>query len=144
MESIKCDYVFDLDLELQYTNNKEYRACVRNLFKIDSSKYNEELKEKLNDPDLDDETRDELEYDQEVALAAMDWIFDKTHTNTLFQKLYKNAAGKMLSINYDIGLAVLMSYDYLVVFHNCLKEFVKNPGLFDETNPVYLSVLEKL
>ena len=144
IESIENDYDLDLDLELQYTNNKEYRKCVRKLFKIDSTKYNEELKEILNDPDLDDETRDELEYDEEVALSAMDWIFDKTHINPLFQKLYKNAAGKMLSSNIDIGLAVLMCYDYLVVFHNCLKEFLKNPLGFNESNPAYLAVLEKL
>ena len=144
MEFIDNNYDFDIDLELQYTNNKEYRACIRKLFKIDSSKYSEETKEKLNDPDLDDETRDELDYDEKIALAAMDWIFDKTHKNPLFQKLYKNAAAKMFSSNNDIGLAVLMCYDYLVVFHNCLKEFLKNPLGFNELNPVYLTVLAKL
>jgi hypothetical protein len=144
MEFIDNNYEFEIDLELQYTNNKEYRECIRKLFKIDSSKYSEETKEKLNDPDLDDETRDELEYDEESALAAMDWIFDKTRKNPLFQKIFESAAAKMLSSNYEIGFAVLMSYDYLVVFHNCLKEFLKNPVGFNESNPAYLTVLAKL
>ena len=61
-----------------------------------------------------------------------------------FQKLYDGAAGKMLSQDREIGLAVLYSYDYMFYFHNCFVEYYKNPTEFDDKKDSYIQLIKKL
>jgi hypothetical protein len=134
------DFIYPIDLEIQYNNNIEYRHYLRMLFKMNSSNFSEEsLLE-----DLDDETRDELEYDESSAIMGMDWIYSKICDNTLFQILFDKAAAKFLSENREIGIAVLLSYDYLALFHNCMRTYLTNPADFTEIHPTYLALFEKL
>jgi hypothetical protein len=64
----------------------------------------------------DPESYDELLYDDDSMKRGMDAILDKTRENPLFINLYTLAAGKFLTENIEIGLCVLLSYDYFADF----------------------------
>ena len=132
------EYHYPLTVEIKYTNNAEWRRCLRHIFQMDSTKY-----PALVD-DIDDESKDELEYDEISSSQALDYIFKKTQYNTLFQCIFEKAAALMFSIDHEIGLTILFSYDYLDVFHACLVLFLETPDLFTETSDVYKALHKKL
>ena len=101
---------YNLELRLnQYTNDKEYRETLRQLFSMQ--------KVVAHCEEIDDITNDENDYDTDSASKAMDFIYEATKTNNVFQILYDSAAGKMLSQDREIGLAILYSYDYMLLFN---------------------------
>jgi len=132
-------YVYPVDFQIQYNNNTEYRNCLRKVFKMNPSKY-----PPINSTYMDDESRDELEYDEEAAGIAMNTVFEKTKNIFLFQFLYEKAAARMLSADKTIGLSVLCCYDNFDGFHNCLVEYFNNPTQFDKTNLKYQEILNRL
>jgi len=83
--------------------------------------------------DIDKVSRDELEYDDDASDKAMEYVINQTRNNPLFHVLYEQAATFMFSTNVDIGLAVLFSYDYLLLFHNCLTDYFKSLRESDNT-----------
>ena len=124
-----------------YTNNTEYRQCLRQVFQMNSKNYPETIEQI---PDLDDETRDEMSYDETAASATMDYILATTKDNPLFQTLYDLAAGRMFSTDRDIGLTVLLSYDLLKLFYPCFIDFVQNRSSFNESSQSYCAVHKAL
>ena len=126
---------YNFDLTIQYNSNEEYRKCIRELF------YMENI---IGNDDIDDETKDELDYDDETISKTMDLLFDMTKNNTLFQELYDLAAGLMFSTNREIGIVVLFSYDNLPLFHNCLASFYREPELYNEKNEHFIRLNQKL
>jgi len=98
----------------------------------------------LNLEAIDEETRDELTYDEKTVSSVMDELFTLTKDHALFQKLYDSAAEKMFSTDRDIGMAVLFSFDYLPFFYKCLVVFLKTPYEFTETNAHYVSLWKKI
>jgi 5'-deoxynucleotidase YfbR-like HD superfamily hydrolase len=129
-----------------YSTTREYRACLRNMFQMDPSKYRDTLKtyeDALHD-DFDDETRDEMSYDEDAAKLVMDAVFDATKRDPLFQTLYDMAAARMFSTDRDIGLAVLFSYDYLSKFHACVVQFTETPEQFSTNSVAYQSMVAAL
>lgn len=129
---------YNINLDVTYQNNEQYRASLRHLFYMDISMC------PLTMESIDEETRDELMYDEATVSKVMDELFVLTFENPLFQKLYDSAAEKMISTNREIGQAVLFSYDYLALFHKCLAGFIKNPETFDENNEYYVSLIKKI
>ena len=128
---------YNLELRLnQYTNDKEYRETLRQLFSMQ--------KVVAHCAEIDDITNDENDYDTDSASKAMDFIYESTKTNNVFQILYDSAAGKMLSQDREIGLAVLYSYDYMLLFHNCFVEYYKNPSEYDEKKDSFIQLSKKL
>ena len=125
-----------LSSTLQYTNDEEFRSCLRTVFNM--------MQKKDDDKDLDEITRDENNYDFEAATKAMDFVFDETKENPLFCKLYDLAAAKMFSTDRSIGLAVLFSYDNLKDFHHCLWDFFTNKDLFNENSDSYKVIFRKI
>jgi len=128
---------YPLDKKIQYGTNEQYRICFRELCKmkpivIDSSS-----------TELDEETIDEQDFDMDAASKTMDYIWEQTKSHLLFHKLYEKAAAIMLSENKEIGLSIMISYDYLDVFHACFCEFMRDPVFFSESNVFYLLVLER-
>jgi hypothetical protein len=96
-----------------YSNNKEYREVVRKYFKMELA----DLEKKWDHlKDIDPESYDELIYDTEAVGRGMNLIFDKTKENPKFMTLYKLAAGCFLSEDAEIGLCVLLTYDYFADF----------------------------
>jgi hypothetical protein len=101
-----------------YSNNEEYRATIREYFKMDV-KDREMTYEYLKESDP--ESYDEMLYDDAAMKKGMDDILEKTKDNRLFQQLYLLAAGKFLSEDAEIGLCVLLTYDYFADFCNLLE-----------------------
>ena len=108
--------------KLQYSNNTEYRQCIRSVFNMNAEVYNNNINklETENNETLDDETRDEISYDDNTANKTLDYVFELTNLHPLFNTLYLSAAAKMISTDPSIGIAVLFSYDYFEEFHKCI------------------------
>lgn len=128
---------YNLDLQLTpYHNDIEYRETLRKVFTMRKIvTYCEEI---------DEITNDENDYDTDSASKAMDFVYEETKDNVFFQKLYDSAAGKMLSQDREIGLAVLYSYDYMIYFHNCFIDYYKNPSEFNDSKDTYIQLSKKL
>lgn len=101
------------------------------------------MKEQEKDENIDSITNDENNYDEETMARSMDFIYEKTKHHLLFQTLYQHGAARMFSLNNEIGLAVLCSYDYFHLFHLCLRDFVQEYQI-TETNINYQKLLQKL
>ena len=127
---------YNTKLVIQYSNDGEYRASLREIF---SMKRVIEI-----DPDLDEISRDEQDYDIDAASQKMDFIFERTSGHPRFQELYDIAASKMISMDRNIGLSVLFSYDYFALFHRCLCSFFADPDEFDETNAAFVALKKKI
>lgn len=129
-------YSYPTDLTISYTNDEEYRKIIRRVFQMKSDSY-----PYIVHSDIDAVSRDELEYDETSAYSAMEYIFDKTRRVPPFIAIYEQAASFMFSTDINIGMAVLFSYDYLLLFHNCLKDFFtllsRNEGPFTIENENY-------
>ena len=134
------EFVYPMDLVMNYKDNGEYRAVLRTLFQMNTANYNE----LAMDETLDDITRDEMAYDEPATIKGMDWIYSKIQDQPLFQALLDKAAAKFLSEDRTIGLTVLICYDYLALFHECIKDFLNAPSEFTETSPSYLVLLTKM
>ena len=131
---------------ISYSNNTEYRQCLSKIFNINITpqNYNNPDLEnilKQNEETLDEETLDELCYDESCASAIMDKWYADTASNPQFQKLYDLAAAKMISTDREIGLAVLLSYDYLQVFYPYLMVHLSKGN---SANYLYDAILRKL
>ena len=100
-----------------YTNDKEYREFIR---KICSMKSNQLAT--LEQNDIDDITHDEWNYDADAMKIWLDHIYEITNNDQIFIRLYLTAAGTMLSEDAQIGLAVLISYDYFYDFYQNLSK----------------------
>jgi len=118
-----------------YYNDVSYRQCLRNMF---------EMNEKIPHKEIDDITNDENNYDEESMSKAMDIVYEKTKDNILFQNLYQHGAAKMFSLDQEIGMAVLCSYDYFHLFHMCLQDFFLQSSQFNEENESYKRLIHKI
>jgi len=124
MESGK-KYQYPVSLQVDYSNTREYRQCIRRIFCMDSSNY------PVVDSDMDEESKDENEYDDIASAEALDIIYHRTMESPVFQELYLLAAARMFSTEPDIGIAILFSYDYLFYFHQLLVEYFQHDDVFD-------------
>lgn len=128
------------NMRIQYSNTTEYRQLLRDLFSMDKKNYPVHSL----DPDIDVESKDELEYDEEAAKAFMDNVYNKTKNIPLFRDIYLRGASFMLSQDMNIGIAIMFSYDYLNFFIPCYMDFCKNPDNFNKQNASYQNLYQKL
>lgn len=135
---------YPTNIIINYKNTNEYRKCIRELFEMNPEIYKHKIKEieNHNNEILDDETRDEISYDDISSKKMLEYIFKETRNITEFSELYKKAAARMFSIDETIGQAILFSYDYLYDYHNCLVDFFN--GGFNENSNSYRELLRKL
>ena len=124
---------------MNYTNNTQYRQCIRNYFNMNPSNCSQNIQQ-----DWDEETIDEMSYDDSAISKGLDAIYDKTKDNVLFKTIYENAAAKMISTNHEIGMAVCISYDYFKYFHACILLYDRDPTAFTETSQEYQTMIQKL
>jgi hypothetical protein len=132
------------NFKMDYNDNKGYRQSLRGLFEMNSKNYEDRINSIKSIEELDEETEDEISYDEKAASETMDQIYSKTKNNVLFKNLYKIAASKMLSEDETIGQAVLFSYDYLKDFYLCLVDFYNEPENFTDKNHKYINLLKKI
>ena len=98
---------------IDYTDGFEYRVCIRKLFKMKDIVIED-------DPDLDDVTRDEMNFDEEAARLSHRQIYELLKDNLLFYDLFIKAASFMISEDPEVGFCILLSYDYLKPFYPVL------------------------
>jgi len=135
------EYPLDYDMPA-YTTNAEYRECLRRLFSMDPANYPENTR--IYAEEWDTETLDEMCYDNETASKIMDFVYAKTKDNDLFQKLYDLAAARMISMDREVGLCILFSYDFMGQFHRCVVDFLRTPATWTSTAESYVALLKKL
>ena len=128
---------YKVETKLEYNNTTEYRQCCRDLFGMKPHIYKQKINhiETHNKEKLDNESQDELAYDDLAVTEMIDYIYNETIDLPIFNKLYILAASVMLSEDPEIGIAVLFSYDYMKIFHECLIEFFLFNKLDDNFKP---------
>jgi hypothetical protein len=119
--------MYNITTHVNYFDNASYRDNLRAAMNMNIKTIN--IQWGQMDDDLDDETIDELLFDSASTTTCMDYIYDKTKNNVYFAEVYRLAAGKMMSTDPNIGLAVLFSYDYFALFHNCLVDYFTNKDI---------------
>jgi hypothetical protein len=129
------DINYNFNSIIKYNDNNEYRKCIRELFYMNTISIND---------DIDEVTKDEMDYDDETISKTMGQLFTLTKDNLCFQQLYELAAALMISTNKEIGQVVLFSYDNLPFFHSCLASFYREPENFNENNTCFLNLKRKL
>jgi len=123
-----------------YSNNKEYRESLRLFFNMDISNIKSEIKH----CNYDDETYDELLFDESAVNRSMTNIIEKTKGNLLFDELYDLASAKMFSTSKETGLCILLSYDFFSDFYHLWNSYIENPNIFSKTNEFYILLQNKL
>ena len=137
---------YDTELQVEYADSKQYRECLRQLFRMagQPAPVVPAVDEGEDDEPLDDETRDEQDYDEVMCCTMMDSIYSMTKTHPVFIELYKHGAGTMLSEDPEIGLVVLYSYHYLPYFHVIFSAFLRNNKRIDMNNVHVQALVDKL
>ena len=106
--------MYNTKLIVSYSNDLEYRKNMRELFSMNH---------KDQCDNIDDITNDENNYDHDSSSKSLDFIYKQTRNNIYFKSIYDLAASKMFSMDREIGLAVLFSYDNMDSFHKCYVVF---------------------
>lgn len=132
------NYNYPVDKQVSYSNDMEYRQCIRDLFRMTPQK------DVLNNPDLDEITKDETNYDKETSTLLVKWISDETKECYELNELYKVAAATMITLDRETGLAVLFSYDYFAEFHKLLSLYFSSPGTDLEMSSSYERLWNRL
>jgi len=116
--------IYNTNLTVSYQDDFGYRQSVRDVFGMNCSD--------AIDPDYDPVTRDELLYEADAMTKGLDYVYARTKDIPEFKKIYEIAAGFMFSVDPNIGLAVIFSYDYFHLFHPCLVDFLRSGSISSE------------
>ena len=118
-------YPIEVEIPATFTT-AEYRKYVRTLFQMDLTEVEKENRQiqEHNDEPWDDETTDEMLYDNGRATKFMDYVETETKSDPLFACLYQKAAAKMFSTDLGIGLAVLGKQEYFFFFFGILHYLI--------------------
>lgn len=93
--------MYQYDLDISYNDTESYQAALLSLFNL-------------------------TEYDNAVIQPAIDEMYDTMRENPEWIALLKELTGKHLltyEVDMAIGLTLLLSYDYLELFHIALKQY---------------------
>lgn len=123
-----------------YSNNKEYRKTLRLFFDMNVSN----IESEIGQHNYDDETHDELLFDDMAVDRHMTNMMEKTKGNALFDELYDLASSKMFSTNKEIGLCILLSYDFFHDFYHLWNSYIENPHTFSKTNEFFVLLQNRL
>jgi hypothetical protein len=122
---------------IQYTNDKEYRQCLREIFTMAEQPV-------MNERDLDEISKDEMNYDEKMTEKWVKWVSRQTTDSYELQELYKLASATMMSLDRDTGLAVLFSYDYFKDFHLALSAYLNDKDVYLDLIPSYERLWRRL
>ena len=130
-------FVYPCALRIKYDDDAGYRAALRALTRSGRAGLPADL-------DVDAVSRDEMDYDAPAVVRFMDGVFAATRRNARMARLYVLAAGAMLSDDPETGLAVLMAYDNLPMFHACMAQHFSPEGGAFEDNGAYAALARKM
>lgn len=122
---------------VSYENDAEYRDQIRkfcNMVCVDRFQ---------NDPTIDPISRDENLFDEDAMTIQMNLVYAKTKDSESIRRLYDLAAGRMFSIDPEIGLCILMSYDYFRDFYTVYSLY-ESVGENIKDHDIYSILLNKL
>jgi hypothetical protein len=124
---------------ISYENNKEYREWIRRIFHFnkDTKMYYADLTEREMSNEIDEESRDEMEFDLDNMRIGLDYLFDNTICSPIFEELYILSAAIMFSTDVKIGQSVLCSYDFFYLYYTCLWYFFMDKSRKIEIIPEY-------
>jgi len=120
--------MYPVDMKIIYRNDEEYRQKLRSLANMRPQR-----DEGQDEEGFDTVSKDELDYDNHAMIGLLDFIKEKTKDNDDWQELFLKASYTMMVEDVDIGMVVLMSYDYLCDFHEALCYFFQNEELKEGT-----------
>jgi hypothetical protein len=131
---------------ITYNNNTEYRNWIRRIFHFtkDAKVYYANLTEKDMSNEIDEESRDEMEFDYDSMQVGLDILFENTIEEIIFEELYQLAAASMMSIDVKIGQAILCSYDHFYLYYTCLWYFFMDKTKKIESLNEYQELLFRL
>ena len=115
-----------MNITVQYDDDFGYRQSIRDVFGMNC------LPDSIFGSDYDAVTRDELLYEADAMTKGLDYIYERTKDVPEFKEIYEIAAGFMFSVDPNIGLAVIFSYDYFRLFHPCLVDFLKSGSISND------------
>lgn len=120
------DRIYNTDILVQYSTNLEYRRCLRDVFRMNTPARTQELRDQYGEKwdTFEDETQDELLFDEQAASRTITFLYDLTYNIPEFRDLYLKVAATMISEDPNLGLVILLSYDYFADFHQCLVSFL--------------------
>ena len=127
-----------------YSNDTEYRQYFRKITGMREQVFHHEpghinLNEGIPE-DMDDITLDEYMYDEEAVSNTVNSMYQKTKDDFRFQQMYDLAAARIISTDREMGIPVLMTYDFLWLFYECYTAYVENRP-FDDLNAQLISAL---
>ena len=107
------EYEYPAHIVIDYNDDDEYRQSICRLFS----------------KSLGQSPTEDAAYDDDEFYALIHYI--ETHTGYLpeFRTLYVAAAAHLMSEEVQVGIVVLLSYDYLVDFHILLCEHFTHADL---------------
>ena len=117
-----------LGLSIVYNDNVGYRKCLRQFCDMSC------VDIFAGDVDIDSISRDENLFDFKAMQITMDILYEKTCKSPAFKVLYDLAAARMFSEDREIGLCVLLSYDYFPYYYAIYSLFEKHGELIIETD----------
>ena len=133
-------HILSYNIVVMFSNNTGYRALLRSFFNMNVESIDADLKENY----YDEETHDELLFDQAAVDRGMTDILNKTAGNPLFDELYSLAAAKMFSTDRETGLCILLSYDFFHDFYVLWQMFSNEPNDVSDTTECYVILLNRL
>lgn len=147
MDFVSRPHLLFPNIDVTYDTNQKYRALFRQITQMDTSKYVDNI-DTL--PNMDDETLDEYNFDNEKVDEFLSRVVHHTISISEFQHMYELAAARMFSVDKEIGITILLSYDYLYLFYPLLCDFIHTVGCDTsksfqfQTNAYYTELLRKL
>jgi hypothetical protein len=107
---------YDISLStIDYNDETEYRSTIRKIFKM------KDVKDENSD--LDEITRDEMNFDTESMKKGHSQMYALLKDNLLFYDLFMKAASFMISEDPEVGFCIMLSYDYLKPFYPVLIKY---------------------
>jgi len=110
----------DLNLNIQYTNDDEYQASLKKVFKIPI-----------------DDNIDMFD----IMVKKIEFLKEKLININEIENLCNLTAKMMISDNLEIGLLLLHSYDYFDLFYELYCDYFKNEKI---NQLLYEKLLEKI
>ncbi len=118
---------YNIDYDVKYDNNREYRYCLRKVFNMDVTKMQQQIDyiKTHNEEEYDSETEDEMLFDDNSVIDNLEYLFNSTVHIKEFKEIYESAAAKVISLDLNFGMVICFSYDYFYLFHPILVTFFK-------------------
>lgn len=120
---------YPTSLGINYQTDNEYRKCFCTV-----------INQTLNPEDDNKSIENDDDWDKDKVNIFLDFIILKTSMSKIFNELYLQASSTMMIIDIEIGVAILFSFTYFQLFHQCLVYFFHHDEIKLQQFPSFLSL----